>query len=186
MPLANPVCAAWPSFRPTKIKAWTCGEVQVASDQCRNPRHYPNYAQVPETTSFGNCSNEQFNQVLFMCPLLHTATHRMTPCGTDYWSRQHDQCPYIEGFAVPGGTLESRLIVDEACKDSSSKNPQIARFIFAHPVRTRYLAIKFVEAAHFVPPRRNDVYGEGYKPIEGAKQRIHGGKYVEIRTTSFF
>jgi hypothetical protein len=212
VPLANPVCAAWPAFRPTKIKVWTCGEVQVAFQSYVNPRYYPNYVEgysestiqqlydgTPQPSPavaanavaarrerIGNCSTEQFNQVLFMCPLLHTGTHGMTPCGTDHWSIEHDICPYIEGFGVPGGTLESRIIVDEACKDSSSQNPQIARFIFARPVRTRYLAIQFVEAAHFVPPKRNDVYGEGYKPIEGAKQRIHGGKYVEIRTTSFF
>jgi hypothetical protein len=78
--------------------------------------------------------------------------------------------PYIEGFCAPAGTLESRLIVDEACKDRSSKKSQVARFIFARPVRTRYLAIKFVEAAHFVPPKRSHI----------------DGPYVEIRTTTFF
>ena len=194
MPLANPACAAWPAFRPTKIKVWTCGEIQVAFQPYVNPKFYPNYVHDPNGINSlvkighaaGNCTKEQFNQVLFMCPLLHTGTHGMIPCGTDHFKDAHDVCPYIEGFAVPGGTLESRVIVDEACKDSSSKNPQVARFIFARPVRTRYLAIQFVEAAHFVPPRCNHVYGEGYHKIEGEKQRIHGGKYVEIRTTSFF
>ena len=165
MPLANPVCAAWPTLRPTKIKVWTCGAVQVACQPYCNPRHYPNYVAQNTQNSLvrvgkvGDCSNEQFNQVLFMCPLLHTGGNGMTPCGWDCWKGDHDICPYIEGFSAPAGTLESRLIVDEACKDHSSKNPQVARFIFARPVRTRYLAIKFVEASHFVPPKHNNVYG---------------------------
>ena len=107
----------------------------------------------------------------------------MTPCGWDCWKGDHDICPYIEGFSAPAGTLESRLIVDEACKDHSSKNPQVARFIFARPVRTRYLAIKFVEASHFVPPKHNNVYGSRSSDLPGGGR---ASRYVEIRTTTFF